>query len=390
MMTRKIPTVAALLLLLAQGASAASIANVKAQQRPKSDIVDVYYDLIESGGGVFDISLSIEGGGDKPTLSTLSGDVGVDIVPGRNKHIVWDAGTDWPNHLQSNFVATVTASPDYGMVLIPGGTNTGSNPDTDMGSYSLSVESFYMDRTEVKYMRWKFVYDWAVEHGYQFDNAGGGKALDNPVQKVNWYDCIKWCNARSEMDEREPVYRVGEEVYRTGIAEPTVDMDCDGYRLPTSDEWEYAARGGFSNHRFPWGELVSYKPGLISHERANYACMNGTDDHEAITYYFNESSPNRYHPLYSTGAYPYTAPVASFPMNGYGLYDMIGNVREWTGTASGSSKILRGGTWSSTGRQCRIGMQQTAAPDTTNYSTGFRTVRNPKPKAKVSEEEEEP
>ena len=379
MRTLKIPAaVTALFLLLTQGAGAAIIENVMAQQRPKSDIVDVYYDLVESGGGVFDVSISIEGGGDKPLLSTLSGDVGVDIVPGRNKHIVWDAGADWPNHLQSNFVATVTASPDYGMVLIPGGSNIGSNPDPDMGSYSLTVDSFYMDRTEMKYMRWKFVYDWALEHGYQFDNAGGGKALDHPVQKVNWYDCVKWCNARSEMSELEPVYYVGGEIYRAGQSEPMVDTSKTGYRLPTSDEWEYAARGGLSNHRFPWGGLVSYKPGLISHDRANYACMSGTDDTEAITYFFNESSPNRYNPLYSTGAYPYTAPVASFPANGYGLYDMIGNVREWTGTASGSSLILRGGTWSSNGRLCRTGSLQTAAPDTTNYSTGFRTVRRHK------------
>ena len=362
---------------LAYGAAAATIQNVWARQRPKSGIVDIYYDLLEPRGGMFDVTISIEGGGDKPPLSTLSGDVGVDIPPGRNKHIVWDAGADWPGHVQSNFVATVTASPDLGMVLIPEGTNEGSNPDSDMGSYSLTVDSFYMDRTEVKYMRWKFVYDWAVGHGYQFDNIGGGKALDHPVQKVNWYDCVKWCNARSEMTGLEPVYRIDGEIYRTGVAEPDVNKNCNGYRLPTSEEWEYAARGGFNSHRYPWGGLVSYKPGLISHDRANYTCMSGSDDTEAMTYYFNESSPNRYHPLYSTGGYPYTAPVASFPANGYGLYDMIGNVREWTETSSGTSKILRGGTWGANGRICRIGMQQTAAPDTTNYSTGFRTVRRP-------------
>lgn len=361
---------------LASSSQAVSVSNVMAQQRPKSDIVDVYYDLVESGGGVFDVSISIEGGGDKPLLSTLSGDVGVDIVPGRNKHIVWNAGADWPGHVQSNFVATVTASPDLGMVLIPGGTNEGKNPHTvgagsNLGSYSLSVDSFYMDRTEVKFMRWKFVYEWAVEHGYQFDNTGGGKALDHPVQKVNWYDCVKWCNARSEMDGREPVYYVGEEIYRTGQSEPTVDMAKDGYRLPTSEEWEYAARGGFRDGRYTWSGLVTSKPGLISHDRANYKSMG-----KKMTYYddLNDNIP-RYHPLYETGEKPYTAPVASFPVNGFGLYDMIGNVREWTGTVSDSSMILRGGSWESDGIICRVGQKQTGAPDTTNYSTGFRTVR---------------
>lgn len=360
---------------LAYCASATSIQNVQAQQRPKSDIVDVYYDLVESGGGVFDVSISIEGGGDKPLLSTLSGDVGVDISPGRNKHIVWDAGTDWPGHVQSNFVATVTASLDLGMQFIPGGTNEGRNPyvagggdSSDLGPYSLTVDSFYMDRTEVKYMRWKFVYDWAVEHGYQFDNAGGGKALDHPVQKVNWYDCVKWCNAHSEMAGLEPVYYVGDEVYRTGQSEPTVDTKKNGYRLPTSDEWEYAARGGLVGKRFPWNVYVDDRPGVINHFRANF--------YNSRTFDFEDRYEEKgYHPDYASGGYPYTAPVASFRPNNYGLYDMSGNVREWTGTASGTSMVLRGGTWGSNGSICRIGATQTATPGTTNYSTGFRTVR---------------
>ena len=365
----------ALMCVLACGAAAASIQNVMAQQRPKSGIVDVYYDLIESGGGVFDVSISIEGGGDRPLLSTLSGDVGVDIAPGRNKHIVWDAGADWPGHVQSNFVATVTASLDLGMQFIPGGTNEGRNPHvqgdgSDLGPYSLTVDSFYMDRAEVKYMRWKFVYDWALEHGYQFDNTGGGKALDHPVQKVNWYDCVKWCNARSEMSEREPVYYVGGEVYRTGQSEPTMDASKDGYRLPTSEEWEYAARGGLVGRRFPWNVYVDDRPGVINHFRANF--------YNSRTFNFEDRYEDKgYHPDYASGEMPYTAPVASFRPNNYGLYDMSGNVREWTGTASGASMILRGGTWGANGSLCRIGSTQTAAPGTTNYSTGFRTVRRP-------------
>ncbi len=356
-------------------AFAARIENVQAHQRPKSDIVDIYYDLVASEGGVFDVSLEIEGGGDKPVLSTLSGDVGVDVPPGRNKHIEWDAGADWPEHVQSNFVATVTAGPDLGMAFIPGGTNEGRNPHvqgdgTDLGPYSLTVESFWMDKTEVKYMRWKFVYDWAVKHGYEFDNAGGGKALDHPVQKVNWYDCVKWCNARSEMEGREPVYRVGGEVYRTGQSEPAADAGKDGYRLPSSEEWEYAARGGLVGKRFPWNVYVDDRPGVINHNRANFYNMRTFD-------YEDRYEEQGYHPDYASGGYPYTSPVASFRPNDYGLYDMAGNVREWTASASGTSMILRGGTWGSNGSICRIGATQTAAPGTTNYSTGFRTVRRP-------------
>ena len=65
------------------GAGAVAVANVQARQRPKSDIVDVYYDLVAGEGGVFDVSVSIEGGGDKPVLSTLRGDVRGDERPSR-------------------------------------------------------------------------------------------------------------------------------------------------------------------------------------------------------------------------------------------------------------------------------------------------------------------
>lgn len=348
-----------LLFVLAQGTWAASVESVRAQQRPKSNIVDVYYDLVEPDGGLFDVSLSIEGGEDRPAMVTLKGDVGIDLTPGRNKHIEWDAGTDWPNRVQSNFVATVKATPSIGMVLIPGGVNSGSDPT--FGSYSLSVNSFYMDRAEVSYMRWKAVYDWAVKHGYVFDKEGSGKGMDHPVQTVNWYDCVKWCNARSEMNNREPVYRVGGEVYRSGQADPTANLACDGYRLPTDEEWEYAARGGRRNLNFPWGNT-------INHDRANY-CNLGTWYPE-IEY----SSSMSYDSRYTSGGYPYTAPVASFAANDYGLYDVVGNVREWTGLTAASA-ILRGGGWGSNGKICCLGNRSSATPETANYSNGFRTVR---------------
>jgi formylglycine-generating enzyme required for sulfatase activity len=172
------------------------------------------------------------------------------------------------------------------------------------------------------------------------------------------------------MEGREPVYRVGGEVYRTGQSEPAADAGKDGYRLPSSEEWEYAARGGLVGKRFPWNVYVDDRPGVINHNRANFYNMRTFD-------YEDRYEEQGYHPDYASGGYPYTSPVASFRPNDYGLYDMAGNVREWTASASGTSMILRGGTWGSNGSICRIGATQTAAPGTTNYSTGFRTVRRP-------------
>lgn len=354
---------AAAVLAVAGGvcARAAQVENVRAQQRPRSRVVDVWYDLVSEEGGVFEVSLAIGGGGVEPPLSTVGGDIGANIIPGRNKKIEWDAGADWAQHVQSNFVATVTATrseadtgPSKGMVRIPGGTNSGNDPD--FGAYSLTVESFYMDKTEVTYAHWKRVYNWAVAHGYSFDNAGKGKGANHPVHTVNWYDCVKWCNARSEMEGRTPAYMVGGAVYRTGRSSPSVNLDGAGYRLPTTTEWEYAARGGLHGRRFPWGDT-------ISHAKANYYGYSN--------YYSYDLSQN-YHPRYNDGTYPYTAPVASFSANRYGLFDMAGNVWEWTTTASGSYGDVRGGSWASLGGGCRCGGDDwSGAGD----DFGFRSVR---------------
>ena len=261
----------------------------------------------------------------------------------------------------------VVALPPHlrGMVPVPGGTNGGTDPD--FGAYDLTVSSFYMDATEVTKAKWDEVYTWAVTNGYSFDYAGSGKAADHPVHTVNWYDVVKWCNARSLKEGRPAVYTAGGAVYKTGQSNDVVQTSAAGYRLPTEVEWEYAARGGLSGRRFPWGDSDT-----IQHERANY--------YSSSSYSYDTSPTRGYHPTYDTG-WPYTSPVGSFAANGYGLYDMAGNLYEycfdWYPGLEGSNRVIRGGSWPSDARHCRVGYRHGSNPGNASNSYGFRAVLPP-------------
>jgi formylglycine-generating enzyme required for sulfatase activity len=294
---------------------------------------------------------------------------------------------DWVDYVKIISPDTVTVSerlidlnPPAGMVLIPGGINYGHNPlgSTTGGSesysesypetYSLAVSDFYMDRTEVTKSLWETVYNWAVTNDYVFDNTGSGKAPDHPVHTVNWYDCVKWCNARSEMEGKTPCYTIsGNKVYTSGQSEPNSNAGADGYRLPTRDEWEYAARGGRISLRFPWGDI-------ITHNEANYYGNPGYLSYDA-------SSEIGYHPSYAVGGLPYTSPAGSFPANGYGVCDIAGNVWEWCWDESVYSdpphnieRCLRGGSWTDPANSARCGWTDGINPASASNTDGFRTI----------------
>ncbi|MHC4500768.1 MAG: SUMF1/EgtB/PvdO family nonheme iron enzyme, partial [Planctomycetota bacterium] len=163
---------------------------------------------------------------------------------------------------------------------------------------------------------------------------------NHPMVMVNWYGAVAYC-------------------------------DYYGYRLPTEAEWEYAARGGLSGKRFPWGNT-------ISHSQANYRAYDG--------YPYDLSDSNGYHPEWDDGIHPYTAPLGR-----------AGNVWEWcndwwdpdyystspydnpTGPASGIYRGLRGGCWNDSAYDCRVAYRNINAPEYRGFVYGFRVVRSAEP-----------
>jgi autotransporter-associated beta strand protein len=241
-------------------------------------------------------------------------------------------------------------------------------PPLPGGFAPIPSSSFLMGTTEVAWLDWHTVRDWATTHGYtDLGGKGSGKADTHPVQTVSWYEVVKWCNARTEYENWKnglsltPCYTVSGNVYRTDSSEPDCNWNASGYRLPTSAEWVQAARGGLSGLRFPWGDT-------INHDHANY--RSGS---------FSYESPQNmgYHPDYAVGGTPYTAPVISFPKNEYNIYNMSGNVWEWCWDLGGTSpnRMLRGGGWWADALQCSLNYYAQGSPAYKKEDLGFRLAK---------------
>jgi formylglycine-generating enzyme required for sulfatase activity len=200
------------------------------------------------------------------------------------------------------------------MVEIKGGTFMMGSPEDEEDRYDDEVQhevtltrDFLMMKYAVTQVLWESVMG---ENPSQFRGAS------RPVETVSWFDCIDFANKLSEMEGLEKVYE------RNG-SEVKMNLDANGYRLPTEAEWEYAARGG---------------------EYFKYAGSNNADE---VAWYGED---------WNTGS---THGVGQKKANGFGLYDMSGNVWEWVwdwygeyprasqtdplGSPSGSLRVLRGG-----------------------------------------------
>ncbi|WP_269940072.1 formylglycine-generating enzyme family protein [Arthrobacter sp. HY1533] len=211
-----------------------------------------------------------------------------------------------------------------GLAPVPAGTvqlrdaRTGSTRGVELLPFSLA-------RTQLTCASWQLLAD---------DGAAPPALSARPMHPVTWFDAVRWCNAASELAGLAPAYAIsGREV--------SWDPSSDGVRLPTEAEWEWAARAGTTTPVY--GELADIA--WISSD-----AVEGPQD------------------------------VAGKLPNGFGLFDMIGNVWEWcwdyADTARyGDYRSLRGAGWDDRAWSARASVRRGSAPDAVLEDVGFRVAR---------------
>ncbi len=377
------------------------VSNIHSAQRTGTTLVDITYDVDDPDGDELTISVAVsDDGGSTFTVSASSftGDVGSGIALGSGKYIVWDAGADVPN-IYGNYRIRVTADDGYvdmpDMALIPAGEFDMGTDETEIPGlvewakqwysnpqasqyedetprHTVYLDAFYMDKYEVTNAQYA---EFLNAYGKNSDSAGHELLdTDDPdclIEKVGSIYSLK------SGYEDHPVIKVswyGAAAY----------AQFYGKRLPTEAQWEKAARGGLMGKKFPWGD---HDP---DGTQCNFADKN-------TNYSWSDKNAD--------DGYERTAPVGSYPANGYGLYDMAGNVWEWCAdeydsgyydvspernpmgpgivvtfenddlTNVNTDRVVRGGSWYNIPGSLRAANRfDYGYPTTTYYSYGFRCV----------------
>lgn len=314
------------------------ITNVRAQQKDGTKLVDIYYDAADAEGDLLKIRVEIsDNDGVKysvPAL-TFTGDIGEGVAPGKGKHIVWDAGKDWDGEYSDQMRVKIFAIDaqgfpglEWGNEVPPGGFLMGQDGGAEGSGPSKHIN--------IPWSYWLSKYEITVAQYCDFLNAAyaaGNIYLDGTTMvRSNGSSVFEgYCNAgvplckigdaygiRWNVNNFEVVGDRGNTPSLVTYYGATAFARFYGYDLPTDAEWEKAARGPDNDDQdehlcYPWGNFCS----------AAYA-----------------NTTTRFEPSYMKVVGFYNGnqtPVGPDTVNGYGLYDVIGNAAEWTRTSYSST-----------------------------------------------------
>ena len=246
----------------------------------------------------------------------------------------------------------------------------GDDNQSNNKKHTVSLSAYRIGETEVTQELWKKVMN--SNPSYFSDKPFEGETQGKrPVEKVTWYECIAFCNELTKkidgLEEANCVYysdSAFKKIYTKTDAKSNTrvfqNIDKKGFRLPTEAEWEWAAKGGAKTKWAGTDKPLDLK---------NYAWY--TKNSKNITHEVRKKEPN-----------------------GYGLYDMSGNVEEWVwdgyneklpengeqdpiGDLYSQTRTVRGGHIMKASEECECAHRHDSAPGTKGYLRGFRLARRP-------------
>ena len=248
-------------------------------------------------------------------------------------------------------------------VLVKGGTF--KNKHSNLYGRNASVSDFYIGKYEVTQKEWIEVMG---------SNPSEFKSDSLPVEMVDWYECIDYCNKRSIKEGFQPYYNIDKIVKDTNNKNDydsikwtvTFNTEANGYKLPTEAEWEYAAGGGQLSKSYIYS-------GSNDVNEVAWYWSNSGDTILTGEWYWNaiENNHNK------------TKPVGLKKPNELGLYDMSGNVREWCwdwyrsmDTYNGYFRVQRGGGWIGGEHACVSSYRGRFEANGKGPDQGFRVCRS--------------
>jgi len=277
-----------------------------------------------------------------------------------------------------------------GMIALPGGRflmgtddGQGFRQDGESPVRKITLAPFYISpyattnaefwtfvnetgyETEAEKFGWSFVF-------YMFLSPKAKKKVRGVVESAPWWRAVRGASWRRPEGPGSAIKtRMKHPVVHVSYNDALAFCDWAGKRLPTEAEWEYAARGGFEQKRYPWGDtLTPNQEHRCNIWQGEFPTRNTVND-----------------------GYAGTAPVDSFPPNGFGLYNVSGNVWEWcldwfsatfhvggprenpTGPPAGNSRVIRGGSYLCHKSYCnryRVAARSSNTPDSSTGNSGFR------------------